>query len=231
MMEKFNDGMPTDLANYLENRDKIYQRDLKKIDLFDPKKTATWSFEQKQKFAGAFYHVRGHFIQFMWYIANFSTDPGFKAVIVENIQEELGSPNKCSHEYLYSLFAKECGIDIHDEIMNETHYLPEIKKINDTLLKWLIEHDEDTRMATFSAYERLDNLDYTHLLQMAQSLNVSKKALTFYNVHIHASHFDSTLKQLTTLWEQVPNKVTLAFEFIYETQLNMWQSLSDSSFL
>jgi len=128
------------------------------------------------------------------------------------------------------LIAIECGVDIHDEIVHETHYQPFAKKFNKVHLEWLSLHDEEERLAAFSAYERLDNIDYPCLTQMAESLALSPQSLNFFKVHIHVQHFDSTRKLLLPLWDKHPEKIILAFNFIYTHQYEMWLNLSKHVF-
>ncbi|CAM3020953.1 Uncharacterised protein [Legionella steigerwaltii] len=218
------------LQHFLHQADLDYRQSLSFIPLFDPEKTCSWSATQKKNFASIFYHLRGHFINFVWYIANFSCSELTKKIILENIHEELGIGSRFSHEMLFERFAKECGVDIHDEIINETNYLPFAKGFNKTHLQWLAEHDEEERIAAFAAYERLDNLDYLHLVQLADSINLSQHASTFFKVHAHVTHFDSTLELILPIWEKNPDKVIQSLHFIYTHQHQMWRNLSNHVF-
>jgi hypothetical protein len=47
-----------------------YRQTAGSIDLFDPEKVKTLSPEQRAFLAKAFYHVRGHFHDFLWFIGN-----------------------------------------------------------------------------------------------------------------------------------------------------------------
>ncbi len=230
MLEHINANHSQTLDAFLLKSDFDYKEALTSIALFDPEMTSEWTDFQRHYFASIFYHLRGHFINFAWYIANFSTHEYTKNIILNNIQEELGTGNRFSHEVLYERFANECKVDIHNEIINETNYLPFAKEFNKAHLKWISIHDQEERLAAFSAYERLDNLDYPNLLNMAQSLNLSQQALAFFKVHVHVDHFDSTLELLLPIWEKTPEKVILSFEFIYSHQLNMWNNLSNHVF-
>ena len=183
-----------DLEQLLHKADNDYCRRLAAIDLFNYDKTALWSVRQKKIFAAVFYHVRGHFINFMWYVANFATDEQIKKIILQNIHEELGIGTKFSHEKLYEHFAQECGVDIKHELVHETHYLPFAKEFNQGHLCWLTEHDADEQFAAFASYERLDNIDYLYLNKFTGSLNLSSRAKAFFNVHVNVEHFDATLE-------------------------------------
>ncbi len=222
--------LPHSLNHFLHKSDLDYRQSTTSIPLFDPQRTSTWNEMQKKTFASIFYHLRGYFINFVWYIANFSCNELTKKIILENIHEELGIGNRFSHEMLFERFAKECGVDIHDEIINETHYVPFAKSFNKTHLQWLSEHDEEERIAAFAAYERLDNLDYPYLVQMADTINVSQHARTFFTVHAHVTHFDSTLELILPIWEKTPDKVARSFHFIYQHQHQMWRHLSNHVF-
>lgn len=222
--------IPESLNRFLSQSDRDYRKSLTSIPLFDSQKTSAWNNEQKKYFACIFYHLRGHFINFVWYIANFSSDEHTKTLLIKNIHEELGIGKRFSHEVLYERFAKEFGADIHDEIINETHYLPFAKEFNKSHLKWLSQHENEDRLAAFAAYERLDNLDYPHLVKMAESIELSQHAMTFFNVHTHVEHFDSTLELIIPVWEKTPDKIIQSFHFIYSHQYKMWRDLSDEVF-
>lgn len=221
--------IPLPFSQYLAQADSDYRKKLSAIPLFDSNKTLLWSKPQKKLFAAIFYHLRGHFIDFMWYLANFAPDEMTKVIVMDNIKEELGE-KKFSHETLYARFAKECGINISDEIINETHYLPFAKQFNKGHLAWLAGHDADEQFAAFAAYERLDNIDYPYLTEFAASLGISSQGLAFFRVHTHVEHFSSTLEKLVPLWERASEKVKNAVDFIYSHQLQMWQRLSDEIF-
>lgn len=218
------------LKHFLQELDDNYRSKLSLLPIFDPEQTATWNKEQKKYFAAVFYHLRGHFINFMWYIANFSANEQTKKVVMNNIHEELGLGSQFSHERLYERFANECGVNIHDEIVTEEHYLPFAKEFNKTHLKWLSLHDYDERIAAFAAYERLDNLDYRCLVELAKSLRLSQQAMTFFNVHVHVHHFDSALELILPIWQNAPEKMTLSFDFIFSHQYRMWENLSATIF-
>lgn len=218
------------LDDFIQQLDSSYKTQVLQIPLFNPQQTALWDSEQKKHFAAVFYHLRGHFINFIWYIANFCNNSAVKSVLLDNIHEEIGIESRFSHEYLYERFARECHVDIHDEIVNENNYLPFAKAFNKAHLGWLAQHDADQQLAAFAAYERLDNIDYPHLVTMAQSLKLSSQALGFFNVHVHVEHFDSTRDLIQPIWEQSPERLIEAFQFIYDHQYRMWQNLSDTVF-
>lgn len=223
-------NIPSTFRQFLCQADADYRQNLVSLALFNREKTVKWTHEQKKYFAAIFYHIRGHFINFMWYLANFAPDEQTKSIVMQNIHEELGQSSKFSHEKLYERFATECGVNIHDEIVNETHYLPFAQRFNKEHLRWLTEHDADERLAAFAAYERLDNIDYPYLTEFANSLEVSQHALTFFRVHTQVEHFESTIEQLLPIWQASNTKVKESFNFIYSHQYQMWQQLSDTVF-
>ncbi len=184
----------------------------------------------KQRFASVFYHIRGYFIGFMWYIANFTDNEEVKTIIVDNIREELGTNNRVSHEQLYAEFANCCGVDVQDEIINKTNYLPFVKQYNKDHIVWLQAHNNNCRLAAFAAYERLDNIDYEYLYKLSEAMKLSKSAKTFFKVHTLVEHFEPTITLLEKKWVENPNEVKEAFDFIYSHQLNMWQQLSNYLF-
>lgn len=218
------------LDDYIVELEQRYLSTLNKIHMFNDTVSIQLSAEQKKLFAAVFYHLRGHFINFMWFLANFTTDGQAKSLVLDNISEEIGSQTHLSHEMLYDHFAKACGVDIKQEIIFETNMLPFAKQYNRQHLQWLAEHDADDRLAAFSAYERLDNVDYPILLTFAKRFELPASAMTFFTVHIHVKHFDHTRELLNPIWEKDPEKVKRAFSFIYDHQLWMWQQLSDLIF-
>lgn len=222
--------LPSTFSQFLTQADSEYRKKLSSIPLFNTAKTATWDKNQKRLFAAIFYHLRGHFINFMWFIANFSADSLSKSIILDNINEEFGTGNRLSHEQLYASFAQEYGVDIHDEIVNETHYLPFAKQFNKGHLAWLAAHDAEAQIAAFAAYERLDNIDYIYLSECALSMNTSAQGMIFFKVHTHVEHFSSVIEKLEPIWEHTSDKIKQAFEFIYSHQIQMWQKLSDEIF-
>lgn len=223
-------NLTSKFALFLQELDNDYQRRLSAIPLFQPQRTALWNREQRRLFASVFYHIRGYFINFAWYIANFSQDALVKQLILDNIAEEIGLPNKFSHEMLYARFAKACDVDIKQEIVDQTHLLPFVKEFNRQHLLWLSENQPEHFIALFAAYEKLDNLDYLYLVKLGESLALSQHEIAFFNVHVHVNHFDSAEHLLKNLWENNPEMVKTAFHFIYNHQYKMWCDLSNYLF-
>jgi hypothetical protein len=220
----------TDFREFIHSKDSEYRDQIGSLALFQPQTTGLWSDEDKQRFASVFYHIRGYFIQFMWYVANFSSDDTVKSILMDNIKEELGVGGKKSHEQLYSDFAVCCNVDIQDEIVNQTNYLPFAKAYNKDHMVWLKDHSSNARLAAFAAYERLDNIDYDYLYQLSDSLALSKEGSLFFKVHTLVEHYEPTEALLKEMWLENKHDVIDSFEFIYNHQLNMWRQLSDYIF-
>ena len=106
--------IPSALQQFLDELDHHYHQQLMHTPLFDPEQTASWTSKKVKYFSAVFYHIRGYFIDFLWYFANFSTDPTVKKLILDNIAEEIGINTQVSHEMLYARFASACGLDVHD---------------------------------------------------------------------------------------------------------------------
>ncbi len=217
------------LEQYLTWWDENYKKCVSQIPLFDPQKTAQWSSAQREYFVKTFYHVRGHFHSFLWFMGNIAPNKEAKQMIVQNIMEEFGE-NGLSHERLYYEFAKSLSVDLSNEITKHQYYLPFIQEFNRGHLEWLQNHDWAGCLSAFSAYEKLDNVDYVSLLDLAKSLDISRLGLTFFQVHVHVKHFDNTLDLLSNIWATNPEKVKNGFDFIQNHQLNMWQQLSENVF-
>jgi hypothetical protein len=213
------------LENFITAWDKDYKSQLEQIDIFKPELTSQWSASQKQYFARIFYHARGHFHDFLWYVGNHADDKETKDIMLRNIAEELNGSAK-SHEQMYFDFANDLSVDVSAEFINNQHHLNFVKEFNHGHLKWLSEHDADERFGAFAAYERLDNIDYAYLLQLVQSLNVSKRGQIFFKVHSVVEHFTPTVNKLQHIWAESNEKINASFSFIAYHQLNMWKLLS-----
>lgn len=221
-----NSGMT--LRKFIASHDQAYADELKKIPLFNPEKSRLLSFQQKQYVAKVFYHLRGHFHDFLWILGNFAPTPELKDIVIKNIAEEFGY--RCSHEELYIRFAEAFGVNILHEISEETSYLPFARAFNYGHKKWLVEHNWDEKLCAFAAYERLDNVDYPHLFNLANSFDLSEKQLAFFRVHMTVTHFENTEEQIAKVWHSNNNRVMQAFYFIYGHQLQMWKNLSEVVF-
>jgi glycerophosphoryl diester phosphodiesterase len=89
----------------------------------------------------------------------------------------------------------------------------------------VVRHDNDERLALFSAYERLDNVDYKYLTRLASNIGTARARLLFFKVHERVEHFETTEEILLEIWQKFPEKVKKAFNFIAEHQLKMWDDL------
>jgi len=217
-----------ELQLFLENWDSNYKKEISKIDIFNTNVTKNFSANQKEFFARTFYHIRGHFYKFLWLLGNQAPNDKAKQQIIYNIEEEFGGNNP-SHEELYFRFADSLGLDIRDEFITDEHHLPFIKKFNTEHLKWLDNHDWISKWSAFSAYERLDNIDYANLLNLAKSLGAKENGLVFFIIHNKADHFDRTYHGLEDAWNLSKENVKQAFQFIGEHQINMWKLLSEAT--
>lgn len=205
-----------------------YKEGVAAIDLFNPELTETLSPQQRAFFVKAFYHARGHFHDFLWFVGN-HTSYEVKQLIIDNVAEEFGGEGR-SHEQFYYEFAAAIGVDLTDEVVNETTHLPFIQDYNRAHLRWLASHDADSLLAAFSAYEKLDNPDYSNLYALGKSFELNNRGLIFFDVHRHVEHYEATMSFINQVWERNPDKVVEAFEFVGKHQLNMWRQLSDAVF-
>jgi len=216
------------LDDFLMAIDSNYQNEVNTIDLFNPNLKKKWTQEQKTLFVQLFYHARGHFYKFLWHVGTLAQDPELKKNVLHNIAEEFGEKGK-SHEQMYLDFAKSLNVDLIKEIYEEKFYLNFLRDFDMNHVKLIIQSDDAGRFLLFSAYERLDNIDYTNLLKLVESLGVTDDAgLLFFIVHSHAEHFDRLYQYLDNIWKHQEKKedVICAFEFIYGNQLTMWKQLS-----
>ncbi len=200
------------------------------IDLFQPEKSGQLTREQRIYFAKIFYHARGHFHDFLWFMGSHAPNHAQKKKIIDNITEEFGGSR--SHEELYIDFATSLGADLTRELVQGENYLPWLRDFNRGHLEYLQAHDWDGRLAAFLAYERLDNVDYQDLLRLVESFGVTDpNGLMFFKVHSLVHHFDMANKgDLERIWAARPDVVTDAFDFIAEHQNRMWRRLSEEVF-
>jgi Iron-containing redox enzyme len=204
-----------------------YKQSACSVELFDPEQVKRLSPAQRAFLAKAFYHVRGHFHDFLWFIGNRSK-PAVKRLILENLEEEFWGDR--SHEEFYYDFAASLGVDLDDEVVEQTTHLPFIREYNYQHMHWLKIHDADARFAAFAAYERLDNPDYENLYNLGVALGQKGRSLVFFDVHRHVEHYEATTLLLNEIWQRNPQAVTDAFTFIGSHQLQIWQKLSRAVF-
>ncbi|MFA6038474.1 MAG: iron-containing redox enzyme family protein [Legionellales bacterium] len=219
-----------ELLEFLKEWDEYYRQRVTQISIFNYKKTSQWTLDQKSHFIKVFYHCRGHFHELLWFIASYAPDKAAKDIIIANIVDEIGE-NGFSHEKLFGMTAQAVGVDITKEYINHDTYLPFAKAFNQGHLQWLNDHNWDGKMSAFAALERLDNVDYVKGKELAESLGLKGKELTFFNVHIHVDHFGDVLKgALIDIWNRDPAIVKEAFYFIADHQMKMWNDLSNEVF-
>lgn len=224
------------LRDFLKSWDPNYNRATQAIALFDRTKLLKWTPEQKKFFARTLYHSRGHFYKFLWYLGSKAPSKECKEIVLDNIRDEFGigtdGVNRSSHEELYWRFAKAVGLDtnaiIHEEILGEATNLPFIREFNQGHLDYILTRLWDDVWAAFSAYERLDNLDYENLYHLAVRLGISGKALVFYEVHREVEHYEAATPLLEEIWKRNPDAVRRGFHFIGDHQLKMWKQMSDA---
>lgn len=172
-----------------------YNKALVSFPLFSKVRHVKWNLVTKQKFVKFFYHARGQFYHFLWYLGNYAEDYRIKKMVSFNIEEEFGYTKK-SHEQLYMDFAESFGVDLSTEHIDLKYYRKDIQKFNKGHMRWLVNHDNDERLAAFSAYEKLDNIDYPHLRALADNIGTTGNGLLFFKVHEKLRHFESTAESL-----------------------------------
>lgn len=214
---------------FLESWDREYTDKLKCIPIFQPNLTSKWNNHQKSLFAKVFYHLRGHFHDFLWYVGNHAEDKETKDIVLKNIAEELNGAAK-SHEQLYMDFSNSLGVDNSKAFIDDTNYLPFAGEFNHNHIKWLHENSAEHRFCALSAYERLDNTDYLRLLELVKSLDVNRKGQIFFKIHAAVEHFAPTYEILKEIWHNSRSTVEDSFSFIGYNQLNMWNNLSNKIF-
>ncbi len=214
------------LATYMQKWEEDYARVVRALPLFNPTITKDWTIATRRQFVRLFYHIRGHFFKFLWELGNEAPSEAAKEKVLDNIREEFGGAGY-SHEELYYIFAQALGVDdIKSEWLDEIHHLPHIKTYNKKHLTWLSTQPWEGKWAAFAAYEKLDNIDYVHLYDLAESFELERRELAFFKVHQQADHFDRLHHDLHSLWSQDCERVQQAFAFIGSHQSAMWTWLS-----
>ncbi|MEN9561708.1 MAG: hypothetical protein RIQ56_981 [Candidatus Parcubacteria bacterium] len=224
------------LRKFLQAWEPQYDRAAQAIAMFDQTRPLEWTQDQKGFFARTLYHSRGHFYKFLWHLGSRAQSKEQKEVILDNIRDEFGigadGVSRFSHEQLYWHFADAVGVNtdaiIREEILGEKTNLPFIKEFNQGHLEWIMTKPWDYVWGAFSAYERLDNLDYENLYRLAVRLGVSGKALVFYEVHREVEHYESATPLLEAIWDRDPDAVRAGFDFIGQHQLSMWRHMNDA---
>ena len=124
------------LEKFLSCWDNKYKEHMQSIPMFNPENSKKWDKVQQQFFVKAFYHIRGHFHQFLWEMGNFAPNSETKEMILNNIRDEFGKSG-LSHEKLYFMFAETVGVNLEYEIIEEKSYLPFIQEYINGQIKWL----------------------------------------------------------------------------------------------
>jgi len=224
------------LDEFLQEVNDLQVMVYKHIPLFDTAQTCQWTKEQRQHFVKVFYHTRGHFDRLLWTRLVHAPSAEAKKRLLQYMAEEAGLPdlygdqNLNSHEILFSRFAESLGVELTPELTEEDGYLPFAREFNNGLVRWFRTHDWESGVVGFSAYERLDNVDYGFMYDLVGSLNVAERALEFFVVHKQADHFEKTSGELPEIWSRDPTTVREAFDFIYSHQQKMWRRLSETVF-
>jgi Iron-containing redox enzyme len=213
------------LSQFITNWSKDYQAKATKLKLFQPGFAASLSKKQKQGFVLTFYHIRGTFYKFLWYIGSIAKSKPYKDIILKNISEEFGQT--LSHEEWYFEFAADFGVDIRAEILSQKYNFDWVKEFCDAHLKFILMEDFELAWSAFGAYEKLDNVDYDNLYNFAVGLDSSKKGLVFFDIHRHVEHYENIDPLLQTIWNKKPELVKKSFEFIGNHQLVMWDRLGE----
>jgi len=216
---------PQKLDEFVSEWQKSYLQRVKLLELFNKDIAANLTFEQKKYFVKIFYHARGKFHDFLWYLGSNTQSSKVKKIVLENISEEFNG-SAASHEEMYMYFAKQFDVDLSKEFLKNTYYIDSIRKFNENHIRYLIEHDDSYRIAAFSAYEKLDNIDYPVLLEFAKEIGVKGKGLIFFKVHAAVEHFEATQEILADVWEKNPEAVKNGFKFIENNQIYLWETLS-----
>jgi hypothetical protein len=214
---------PQTLSEYTANWSKKYKQMLDKNELFQSGFAKNLTLEQRQKFIKYFYHIRGNFYTFLWFIGSLAPDVKYRKIALGNIVEEFGVT--MSHEQWYMEFAAAHGVDLKTEIIQEKFNHGFIKTYNKGYIDYIINHDFDLAWSVFSAYELLDNQDYPSLQKFAKNIGTDTKSLTFFRIHANGNHYDSTHTLLQEIWDKDSEKAKQAFEFVAAHQLNMWAEL------
>jgi Iron-containing redox enzyme len=217
--------MTQTLQQFIEIKTADYQTKAQNLILFQPEFAQNLTLEQKQKFALTFYHIRGKFYKFLWYLGSFAPTKQYKQVVIDNLWEEFGQT--ISHEQWYYKFASEFGVDCKREILEEKYNYQWVKDYNEEHIRFILTKPFEQVWSIFGAYEALDNIDYDNLYKLAQNLSSTKQGLVFFDIHRRAGHFETISPLLQTIWDKDPESVKLGFEFIFEHQLQMWQNLGD----
>ncbi|MSO14525.1 iron-containing redox enzyme family protein [Rickettsiales endosymbiont of Trichoplax sp. H2] len=214
----------TNLTSYIDSTINSYSDKVKKLPLFDDDFTRSLTLKQKKLFIKIFYHARGKFHDFLWYVGSNTQNAKVKKIVIQNISEEFNG-SAASHEEMYMHFANYFNVDLTKEFSINKYYIKSVQDFNNNHIDYLVNHSDDYRIAAFSAYEKLDNVDYPFLLKFASNIGAQGRALIFFKVHAVVEHFESTRDVLENIWEKNSYAVKKSFEFITNNQIFLWNSL------
>jgi len=220
------------LDNFIRNWDQQYKAAQSEIRILNPFLAGMLNKNRQGYFAKTFWHARGHFGDFLWLLASHAPDFESKKIILSNIEDELGAndPANDAHEQLYIRFANAVGAEVRRSWVDDKYYLPEIRRYNKGHLDFLLNHNWNTSMAAFSAFELLDNHDYDALDKVAKSFGLDEKERQYFIVHKDSDHFGEVSQGLEQRWQNDHHQVLVAFQFIGSHQLKMWKDLSEAVF-
>ncbi len=220
------------LTDYISTWETDYQSRQANIPLLKPEQAKGLTPTQRKYFAELFWHVRGHFAEFLWVLGSKAPDRKSKLVVVDNIADEFGAraENHTSHEVLYNRFAASLGSNTAEYPIGDINYPVFLLEYNRDHLRFLLKNSWDVCAAAFSAYERLDNFDYGAVEEIGKMWGLDKKALEFYEVHRGGHHFREVSEDLMGTWKRDSAAVKKGFEFIGDHQLGMWNNLSNAVF-
>lgn len=221
----FQDATTFELERFLSLWDELYAEEVAEIELFSLEKKF-WTLEKQRIFALTFYHLRGNFHDFLWYLGNHAPNKEFKKVIVSNIMEEFSMQNM-SHEKLYFAFCEALSLNLNSEISKPKYYFDFAKDFNEGHLNWLRQTNWNQNFSAFSAYERLDNIDYANLLKIVNHFDINDNKKIFFKIHAQVEHFEETYPLLIKMWQENCNDVTSGFYFIFHHQINMWKHVNN----
>jgi hypothetical protein len=218
--------MHLEFNKYIKEWDNSYQSTVQSLDIFSDNYVNNWTMKQKKEFVRVFYHARGHFINFLWFLGNFTDNADIKNIVISNITEELNGTAK-SHEMMYVDFANELNVDLKEDILGNSDYPLFIKEFNKAHIEFLYNNTQSHRVAALAAYERLDNIDYKNLYSLAKNITGSKKGLLFFLIHTRVEHYKPLENHLKNIWETSPDSIREGFSFIAHNQIGLWKNLSE----
>src|ERR1700722_20479760 len=100
-MNTFTQSAPSVVSmsfqNFVQHWDEENRIAHSQIPLFNPELTKCFNISQKAYFAKLFYHARGHFQDFLWFMGSHAPDARQKKKFLDNIDEEF-SGHCTSHD-------------------------------------------------------------------------------------------------------------------------------------